>query len=380
MPNSNPKAGPSKGPTDFPLFVHKASKRWAKKCKGRTIYFERIELDQDGQKSLGQWVDQRDELLAGRTPKVKRGEITVRDCVNSFLTYKKSLVASEELTQRSFDKYKDGCERLLESVGKHRAASDLGPPDFAELRARLARRYGPVSLANHIQTIRSVFKHAYDEALLDRPTRFGKFSKPRAKVMREARIAKGPQDFTAHEIRQLLKASTLNMRAMILLAVQGGFGPTDCAQLTTQAVDLRAGWIDWPRSKTATHRRIPLWPETQEAIVEAIASRPYESDLVFIGRRGETYQCDTGGYRVAQEFKRVAAKAGVSKTFYCGRRTFQTQGEESRDLPAVQSIMGHIPPETNMSALYRQRISDDRLRAVVNTVRDWLWPSPKVGV
>jgi len=33
--------------------------------------------------------------------------------------------------------------------------------------------------------------------------------------------------------------------------------------------------------------------------------------------------------------------------------------------------MGHV--DTSMVAVYRERISDERLRAVVNVVRAWLW-------
>ena len=40
---------------------------------------------------------------------------------------------------------------------------------------------------------------------------------------------------------------------------------------------------------------------------------------------------------------------------------------------AVQAIMGHAPPAGDMSSVYRQRLSDERLEAVVNVVRDWLY-------
>ena len=51
----------------------------------------------------------------------------------------------------------------------------------------------------------------------------------------------------------------------------------------------------------------------------------------------------------------------------------QTIGEEARDLVAVQAIMGHAAATNDMSAVYRQRVSDERLRAVVDAVREWLF-------
>ena len=45
---------------------------------------------------------------------------------------------------------------------------------------------------------------------------------------------------------------------------------TDCGTLPKSAVDLQAGWVTFPRPKTAIERRCPLWVETVEAIREAI--------------------------------------------------------------------------------------------------------------
>jgi hypothetical protein len=53
------------------------------------------------------------------------------------------------------------------------------------------------------------------------------------------------------------------------------------------------------------------------------------------------------------------------------RRTFETIGGESRDQVAVDVIMGHA--RGDMASVYRERISDERLRAVVEHVRQWLF-------
>ena len=58
--------------------------------------------------------------------------------------------------------------------------------------------------------------------------------------------------------------------------------------------------------------------------------------------------------------------------FYALRHTFETIGGESRDQVAVDHIMGHA--REDMASVYRERISDDRLRAVADYVRTWLWP------
>ena len=51
----------------------------------------------------------------------------------------------------------------------------------------------------------------------------------------------------------------------------------------------------------------------------------------------------------------------------------RTIGGESRDQVAVNYIMGHAPPDSDMASVYRERISDERLKAVVDHVHQWLF-------
>jgi integrase len=53
------------------------------------------------------------------------------------------------------------------------------------------------------------------------------------------------------------------------------------------------------------------------------------------------------------------------------RHTFETIGGESKDQVAVNAIMGHV--DDSMAGVYRERISDERLIAVTDKVREWLW-------
>ena len=50
---------------------------------------------------------------------------------------------------------------------------------------------------------------------------------------------------------------------------------------------------------------------------------------------------------------------------------------DSRDQIAVDHIMGHAPGSSDMSAVYRERIDDDRLVAVVRHVHEWLFGNVK---
>jgi len=377
MPKTKPTT-PQKPREDFPLFPH-ARGYWAKKVRGRLVYFGKVADDPDGNAAINRWLDQKDDLLAGREPRAKTPETpVVKDVCNAFLSHKKGLRDAGELAERSYNEYYATCARLVKAFGRLRAVDDLVADDFRHLRAQVAKQWGPVRLSNEIQRVRSVFKYGYDAGLLDKLVRFGPdFKKPSAKVLRKNRAGRSRM-FEPAELQAVLKKVGLNMKAMILLACNGGLGNADVAGLAFSDVNLRTGWLTYPRPKTGIERRIPLWAETVQAVKAAIKARrepkdTAEKNLIFIGTRGESYVC-SNGYRVCQEFVRGLTVAKVTRRgFYSIRHTFQTIGEGARDLSAVQAIMGHAASGSDMSARYRERVDDDRLRAVTEHVRKWLF-------
>ena len=70
-------------------------------------------------------------------------------------------------------------------------------------------------------------------------------------------------------------------------------------------------------------------------------------------------------------------KINGKRNFYALRHTFQTIGDEARDFVGVRKIMGHAMDE-DIANVYRECVSDERLRAVVEHVRGWLFAG-KVG-
>lgn len=374
------KAG--KPSPDFPLWLH-PSGRWCKKVRQRVHYFGPAD---DPQAALERWLDVKDDLLAGREPSTKKDELRISDLLNHFLTHKEQLREAGELAPRSFERYYATCAFLVGVLGKNTTAVRLTAADFQRVRVAMTKRWGPVSVGNEIQMVRSIFRYGYEAGLLETPPRFGpSFKKPSAKVLREARAKRGLRMFERDELLAVLDHGSVNLKAMALLAVNGGLGNLDVGLLPIKAVNLKTGWLDYPRPKTAIDRHIPLWEEAQAAIQAVLAERrapvdPSDAHLLFIGPRGESYVGNHRGYRVAAEMTRALNAAGVNRkglSFYALRHTFQTIAEGSGDSVAVQSIMGHAPGNTDMAATYRERISDDRLIAVTDHVHNWLWPGAK---
>jgi integrase len=131
------------------------------------------------------------------------------------------------------------------------------------------------------------------------------------------------------------------------------------------------------------------------ALREAVATRPKPKDpehkgLLFITRYGGKWakaeiiaaDPETGTKErtrsddpICKEFAKLLKDLGLHRPglgFYALRQTFETIGGDSRDQVAVDAIMGHA--RDDMASLSRERIDDDRLRAVVDHVHRWLWP------
>jgi integrase len=371
---------PSKPHPAFPLFPH-ATGQWAKKIRGKMYYFG-VWADPDA--ALAKYLEQKDALHSGRTPRPDPEAVTVKAVVNAFLNSRRDRMDAGELSVRTWAKYREVADLLVGHLGKSRLVADLGPDDFTALKNKMTRRWGPLRVADFVQHIRSIFKHAVDSDLVDRPVRFGPgFARPTAKVLRLHRAKRGVKLFAAEEVRALLEAAGTPLRAVILLGINCGFGNADVGTLPLSALDLGRGWLDYPRPKTGISRRCPLWPETVAALREALARRPEpktpeHSGLAFLSLRG-TPLCSvreanrTDG--VAAQFGALLRKLGIGGRkglgFYALRHTFRTVADEARDQPAADFAMGHESP--HMSTHYRERISDARLRAVAEHVRAWLF-------
>jgi integrase len=226
--------------------------------------------------------------------------------------------------------------------------------------------------------------------MIEKPMRFGpEFKRPSADKLRKHRAARAKRLFTSLEIRQLLDGKDAEgkhvagagtqLRAMILLGINCGFGNSDVADLPLSLVDLEKGWIDFPRPKTGIDRRCPLWPETINALRAAIEERPEpkgkaDADCVFVTRQGNRWvheNTNSVGLEFGKAMRRLGINGRKGLGFYSLRHTFRTIADATKDFPAVRLIMGHA--DGSIDAVYREHIEDERLKSVVAHVRIWLF-------
>ncbi len=388
---------PEKPYAGFPLFAHSGSGQWAKKIRKRLVYFGSYRADPDGSAALESFNKEWPFLKEGRTPPVIEGGCTLKALVNDFLRSKEEKLKAGELSPRTFRDYYKTCEGLIAQFGRERLASDLRPDDFRTYRAKLAERLGVVSRKNEINRVCILFNYAHDNELIDKPVSYGQcFERPSAKELRRDRNQAGPRLFTREEILRLLDAADAQLKAMTLLGVNCGFGNTDVSTLPLSALDLERGRVTFPRPKTHIQRRIPLWPETIEALKTALAVRPRPTEpaakeLVFLTRLGRPWvrvkppkpkkdedgkpeiavPIDALSGQFAKLLRRLKINGRRGLGFYACRHCFETYAGESKDQVAVNAVMGHV--DDSMPGVYRHGVSDERLQAVVGTVRAWLF-------
>jgi len=373
---------PAKPSKTFPLFAHACGK-WAIKRCGRMFYFGTWD---DPKAALREYFDIQDAIDAGHDPrKSKRvAGLTIKMLGDRYMTFKKSQVTAGELSPRTYADCLYCCRRVADHFGRTRPVVSIAPDDFLEYRQWFAKGRSPVSLSNEVLRVRSFFKFGRDYRLIDEPVDFGPgFVPPPRKIVRLHKQQKeqknGKRLFEASTILASLDEAGVHLRAMILLGINCGFGNSDCGNLPISAVDLEAGWIDFPRPKTSVERRAPLWPETVEALRESLARRPKPAspDLehrFFLTPRGRDWTLQQSSTGISKKFSDVLRGLGEYRdrvSFYTLRHSFATIGSQIGDEAAMRALMGHA--DRSMLAEYTHELANERLTCVTSHVRDWLY-------
>jgi len=102
------------------LFPH-ANGSWTKKIRGKFHYFGPWA---NSDAALQKYLDEVDDLQAGRTPRGNRDGLTVRALVNEFLTAKTHLLDNGEIVPQTFAEYHRTCETVVSVFSKDRLVID----------------------------------------------------------------------------------------------------------------------------------------------------------------------------------------------------------------------------------------------------------------
>ena len=373
---SKKPAKPDKPYPEFPLTPH-GSGKWCKKVRGKIYYFGSWD-DPNG--AIQEWLAVRDELLGGADPNRNAGRHDVDHLVNTFLTSKDQQKNQGDLSPRTWKDYFDVCKRFSNFIGETRFVDGLKVDDFARYRASFPATWGPIRINSEITKLSVVLNFAYEAELVDKPIRTGpNFKRVSQKKQRLHRATKTKKLFSAADLHRMVDAATVQMKAMILMGINCGYGNADVGRLQIDDIDFGKSWIGGLRQKTGVERAAWLWPETKKALRDAIEAR-YDNlpasleGHVFVTKRRQAWFQENGrtAEPLSAEFKKLGLAVGCYKKgvgFYALRHTFETIGGDSRDQIAVNYVMGHSDP--SMADVYREGIDPKRIKAVCQHVRKW---------
>lgn len=398
---------PKKPFKDFPLSPH-PSGAWQKKIHGKIHYFGRWGRSRKGVMQIlpndGEWAEalklfnaQKESLFAGlpvrsRSPnKRKKADCLVKNLCNEFRTAKQRSMKDTEggITRRTYEEYVSTCDLVIEHLGKDRLVSDLEPSDFATLKTVIDAKWGLVRRGNTVGRVKTLFKWGRENAYCEEVVFGSEFKKTPKGILRKHRANNGKQNgkksLTPEECRTLLGAAPVPLKAMILLGLNGGLGNHDVASLPEWAVDLEAGWIDFPRPKTGIARRFPLWPITITALQDALDERvePKENavGLFFTTVRGNQWLANGKAEPVTNACLALMKSTGVHRSgigFYSLRHTFRTAALGARDRTATRYIMGHAADEMDENYTGGE-MPDSQLQAVTDHVHSRLFDVNAAG-
>ncbi|MFC1635467.1 tyrosine-type recombinase/integrase [Planctomycetota bacterium] len=351
----------------FPLTLHSTG-QYCKKIRGKLYYF-----GVDRQQALERYLQEATYLHTGLNPKrTSAGNgITIKALCNLYLEYQNSGVEAGQITASHYKDQVSSLRMLAEFLGRYRPVSEISALDLQSYKRKLLKHYGSVHRVNlNIAIMKALFHWARNNDVLSEIPNTYAVSK--AKVIQKERPI-----FKTQEIQKLVTQASAQMRAMIWLALNCGFGCTDCAEIRWKDFDLENGRVKLDRKKTGVTRNLPLWPETVAALKEV----PKSGYLVFYTSRGNPWVRtiesinEDGSVKynndnaVSKAFSKLMKKAGIRMEkgvgFYTLRRTAATLTARSGDPFAVQQLLGHA--DLKMATTYVQDVSEQTDRAINNT-------------
>lgn len=333
-------------------------------------------------------------LLAGMKPVAVRvgGRkiVTIKFILSSWIRDRQADALRGELTPGSLLQYRHSAKAIRDIVG-HVAVTEYRPDHTRQLYGSLYQNRTADFAKRALGHFRTACNHAVEQGWCG-PVNLGKAAI--AKATSRPAVKMRWQLYTPDQIRIILDGlekrirgrnmpSMIQLRAMIYLALNGGYGAQELSDLPRSVIDLDKGRIDYRRGKTGKDHIVPLWPETIAALRPVLAQRKGD-DLLFRTREGNPWCAarlkfssgkPVGRYdtdNVNERFTALVKPMGLKirgQGFYKLKHLANTTADECGDVHATFTLFGHSLPGTKAHYV---RVGEDRVRRVVEYMRSHL--------
>jgi integrase len=235
----------------FPLTVHKTG-RFCKKIRGKLYYF-----GTDKKQAHQRYLEQAAYLHAGKLfkPKSAVDDLSIKTLCNLYLEHQDSRAKIGQIKLRHVYDQVSLLKDFVRFIGPNRIVADISTLELQNYRKKLIKvGKSPNTINNRIATVKAMYNWALDNEMIS--------NSPRLKAVKKITSPKQERPtFTVTQIQVLLQNASPQMKAMIWLGLNCGFGCTDCAELRWKNLDLKNARVNFPRGKTGIGRNHPLWPE-----------------------------------------------------------------------------------------------------------------------
>ena len=355
----------------FPLTLHKTG-QFCKKIKGKLCYF-----GTDKKLALQRYLEQASYLHSVKAipPDKKDNDLSIRYLCNLYLEHQQSKAETGQIKMRHIYDQTALLRDFVRFIGPNRIITDISTIDLQNyIRKQISAKKSANTINNRIATIKAMYNWALNNEVIS--------NSPNLKSINKiTKIKQEKFTFTTEQIQKILNIADVQMKAMVLLGLNCGFGCTDCAELKWYNINFDNSRIFYPRGKTGISRNLVLWPET----VEALREIPNQGELIFYTVTGNPWvriiqSIDKFGNEkianvdaVSKQFSKLLKKTDIKTEkgvgFYTLRRTAATMAARSGDPFAVQRLLGHA--DLKMASVYVQDVSEQTDR-VVNDMRKFI--------
>ena len=205
----------------FPLTLHPTG-QYCKKINGKIYYF-----GTNKKQALKRYLDQATYLhgYPCAATKGSDGSMPLRQLCDLYLGYQHARVRAGAITGRHYADQVKSLNKLMSFLGKGRRIRTISTLDLQNYKRQLQNAHSTAQRPNsHIGTMKAMFHWARRNDILERIPNVDTISKDR--IVHRQRYT-----FDSNEITKLLSRANVQMRAMIWLGLNCGFGCMDCAQL-----------------------------------------------------------------------------------------------------------------------------------------------------
>ena len=217
-----------------------------------------------------------------QTEPFPQSNITAKELASRFLAVQQANWRNPETTLKS---YKDWLGRFLKDHPKLWVA-EFTVEKFAAWKLSLQERdYSPESINHYLGAVRAMLIFAEDTGVIEKTPKLKRVKN----VTKIGLSVSSKQLYTPDELQKLLRKADLQIKGMIMLALNCGFGPKDISDLNWDHIDDDR--VTLPRSKTGICQTYLMWPETSMLLQKIHLER--DSRLKKAAKRGVDH-CDNG--------------------------------------------------------------------------------------